>query len=75
VAAAGLDRLERVSVEAHSGSGLAQFVSTYGVEPGEWGLMVDPRGWLSVVRGNPANAAEGLGVSSGDLIWLAAPRS
>jgi hypothetical protein len=36
--------------------------------------MVDPRGWLSVVRGNPANAAEGLGVSSGDLVWLAAPR-
>jgi hypothetical protein len=42
------------------------------LEPGEWGLMVDPRGWLSVVRGNPANAAEGLGVSSGDLVWLAA---
>jgi hypothetical protein len=36
---------------------------------------VDPRGWLSVVRGNPTNAAEGLGVSSGDLIWLAVPRS
>jgi S-adenosylmethionine hydrolase len=76
VAAAGLDRLERVSVEAHSGSGIAQFVSTYAdLEPGEWGLMVDPRGWLSVVRGNPANAAEGLGVSSGDLIWLTAPRN
>jgi len=39
------------------------------------GLMVDPRGWLSVVRGNPANAAEGLGVSSSDLIWLTAPRN
>jgi S-adenosylmethionine hydrolase len=75
VAAAGLDQLDRVSLEAHSGSGSAQFVSTYAdPEPGEWGLMVDPRGWLSVVRGNPANAAEGLGVSSGDLVWLAAPR-
>jgi S-adenosylmethionine hydrolase len=39
VAAAGLDRLERVSVEAHSGSGLAQFVSTYAdLEPGEMGV-------------------------------------
>ena len=35
-----------------------------------WGLTVDPRGWLSVVRANPGNAAEGLGVGSGDLIWL-----
>jgi S-adenosyl-L-methionine hydrolase (adenosine-forming) len=75
VAAAGLDRLDRVSVESHSGSGTAQFVSTYAdLEPGEWGLMPDPRGWLSVVRGNPANAAEGLGVTSGDLVWLAVPR-
>jgi hypothetical protein len=32
--------------------------------------MIDPRGWLSVIRGNPANAAEGLGVASGDLVWL-----
>jgi S-adenosylmethionine hydrolase len=54
VAAVGLDQLDRVSVEAHSGSGIAEFVSTYAdLEPGEWGLMVDPRGWLSVVRGNP----------------------
>jgi S-adenosylmethionine hydrolase len=74
VAAAGLDRLDRVSVEAHSGSGVAQFVSTYAdLEPGDWGLMLDPRGWLSVIRGNPANAAEGLGVTTGDLVWLADP--
>ena len=30
----------------------------------------DPRGWLAVVRANPGNAAQGLGVSSGDLIWI-----
>jgi hypothetical protein len=43
------------------------------VESGDWGLIVDPRGWLSVVRGNPANAAEGLGsVAPGDPIWLTA---
>jgi hypothetical protein len=32
--------------------------------------MVDPRGRLSVIRGNTANAAEGLGIGSGDLVWL-----
>jgi S-adenosyl-L-methionine hydrolase (adenosine-forming) len=75
LAAAGLDQLERVSVEAHSGGGVAQFVSTYAdLEPGDWGLMIDLRGWLSVIRGNPANAAEGLGVGSGDLVWLRTPR-
>jgi hypothetical protein len=42
------------------------------VEPATRGI-VDPRGWLSVVRGNPANAAEGLGsVAPGDPIWLTA---
>ena len=41
-----------------------------------WGLIVGPRGWLSVIRGNPANAAEGLGgVQPGDPIWLTAPRA
>jgi len=33
-------------------------------------LLADPRGWLSVVRANPGNAAEWLGVSNGDPVWL-----
>jgi hypothetical protein len=41
---------------------------------GEWDLIVDPRGWLSIIRGNPGNAADGLGVASGDVVWLAEPR-
>jgi len=46
-------------------------VSTYAdSDPEWWGWMVDPRGWLAVVRANPWNAAQGLGVSSGDLIWI-----
>lgn len=71
---AGLDGDELVQVDATSGSGRARRVSTYGdVAPGEWGLIVDPRGWLLVMRGNPANAAEGLGgVGPGDPIWLTA---
>jgi hypothetical protein len=71
LASAGLDQAERVSVEAHSGATVVKRVSTYAdLAGGEWGMIVDPRGWLSVVRGNPANAAEALGVGSGDLVWL-----
>ena len=74
LAAAGLDGAAKIQVDATSGSCRARCVATYAdVESGDWGLIVDPRGWLSVVRGNPANAAEGLGsVAPGDPIWLTA---
>jgi hypothetical protein len=69
--AAGLDGAAKISVQAHAGTGLATRVATYAdLEAGDWGLIVDPRGWLAVIRGNPANAAEGLGVGTGDLVWL-----
>jgi S-adenosyl-L-methionine hydrolase (adenosine-forming) len=71
LAAAGLDRHERIAVASHAGEAVVQRVSTYAdLSPGEWGLMVDPRGWLAVIRGNPGNAAEGLGIGSSDLVWL-----
>jgi S-adenosyl-L-methionine hydrolase (adenosine-forming) len=75
LAEAGLDGAGEIQVDATSGAGRARRVSTYAdVASGDWGLIVDPRGWLSVVRGNPANAAEGLGsVAPGDPIWLTAP--
>ena len=73
--AAGLDRLELISVETLAGAAVAQRVATYAdLDSGAWGLMLDPRGWLSVIRGNPGNAAEGLGVGGGDLVWLAEAR-
>ena len=51
-------------------------MSTYAdLAPDEWGVLVDPRGWLSVVRGNPGNAAEGLGVGGGDLVWITGVRA
>jgi S-adenosyl-L-methionine hydrolase (adenosine-forming) len=76
LSAAGLDRAERIAVEAHGGAAVVERVSTYAdLEEGEWGLIVDPRGWLSVIRGNPANAGEGLGVTSGDLVWVSEPRA
>jgi S-adenosyl-L-methionine hydrolase (adenosine-forming) len=69
--AARLDGSERVSVRSLSGDVVASRVHTYAAIDGEgWGLIVDPRGWLSVIRGNPGNAAQGLGVGGGDLIWL-----
>jgi S-adenosylmethionine hydrolase len=74
LAEVGLDGAEEIQVDATSGAGRARRVATYAdVDSGDWGLIVDPRGWLSVVRGNPANAAEGLGsVAPGDPIWLTA---
>jgi S-adenosyl-L-methionine hydrolase (adenosine-forming) len=73
--AAGLDGGEQISVETHGGAALARRITTYAdLESGEWGLIVDSRGWLAVIRGNPANAAEGLGVNGGDLVWVTAPR-
>ena len=71
LAAAGLDQAELLSVDALSGSAVVKRVSTYAdLEEGDWGLIVDPRGRLAVIRGNPANAAAGLGVGSEDIVWL-----
>ena len=76
LAEAALDEADAIQVDSTSGAGRAQRVSTYSdVAAGDWGLIVDPRGWLLVIRGNPANAAEGLGsVGPGDPIWLTAAR-
>ncbi len=76
LAAAGLDRAERILVETPAGgSAVASTVATYAdLSSGEWGLMVDPRGWLSVICGNPVNAAQSLGVAGGEVVWLTADR-
>ena len=75
-AAAGLDRADRVLVETPvGGSAVASMVATYAdLTSGEWGLMVDPRGWLSVICGNPINAAQSLGVAGGEVVWLSPDR-
>jgi S-adenosyl-L-methionine hydrolase (adenosine-forming) len=71
--AAGLDSPDRIEVGALSGSAEARRTSTYAeLAPDEYGVMLDPRGWLSIVRGNPGNAAEGLRLQGGDLVWLSA---
>jgi S-adenosyl-L-methionine hydrolase (adenosine-forming) len=76
LANAGLDKVPTVQIDATSGSARAHWGSTYAdVEAEGWGLIVDPRGWALVIRGNPGNAADGLGgVAPGDPIWLTAAR-
>jgi S-adenosyl-L-methionine hydrolase (adenosine-forming) len=73
VADAGLDDVPDLAVEAVSGATRARRAETYAdLTPGEYGVIFDPRGWLSIVRGNPANALEGLGLDVGDSVWISA---
>jgi len=68
---AGLWETSELAGEGVSGSALARHGETYGdFEPGECGVLMDPPGWLTVVRGNPASALEGLGVDIGDQVWV-----
>jgi S-adenosylmethionine hydrolase len=75
LSAAGLDVAKDLMVEAIKASTQAKRGTTYAdFEPGEYGLIVDPRGWLTVVRGNPASALEELGLATGDPVWITAPQ-
>ena len=72
LAAASLDGEESLAIEAVSGSAEAKRGSTYAdFEAGEYGVLFDPRGWLTIVRGNPASALDGLGLSLAAPVWLA----
>jgi hypothetical protein len=71
LAQAGLDdapmlRIETVAeaTDAGRGSTFADF------EPNAYGLIFDAGGWLTIVRGNPGNALDGLGATPGDLVWI-----
>ena len=74
--AAGLDGVGRLAVEGLAGWVEARRGETFAdFAPGEYGVIFDPRGWLMVVRGNPASALEGLGLATGDPVWLSGPTS
>ena len=74
--AAGIAESPDLAVEAVSGSTRARRGSTYAdFTTGEYGLIFDARGWLMVVRGNPASALEGLGLAVGDNVWISGPPS
>jgi S-adenosylmethionine hydrolase len=69
--AAELDDAAAVTVEALSGTAQAKRGSTYAdFEPGEYGVLFDPRGWLTIVRGNPASALDGLGLALAAPVWI-----
>ena len=71
LAAAGLADSPKLKVEAAAGSTEARRGNTYAdFAPGEYGLIFDPRGWLMVVRGNPDSALQGLGLATGDPVWI-----
>ncbi len=71
LALARLENAPDVAVEAMAGSVPARRCETYAdLAPGEYGVIFDPRGWLSIIRGNPGNALEDLRLSIGDLVWI-----
>jgi len=75
LAAAGLDAEGALAIEALSGAAEAKRGSTYAdFTAGEYGVLFDPRGWLTIVRGNPASALEGLGLALAAPVWLTAVR-
>lgn len=72
--AAQLQEAPELAVEGVAGSGRARRGETYAdFKANEYGVIMDPRGWLMIVRGNPGNALEGLGLSVGDQVWLGIP--
>jgi S-adenosylmethionine hydrolase len=71
LAVSRLDRVEELAVETSGASVHARRGQTYAdFEAGEYGVIIDPRGWLTIVRGNPGNALEDLQLSVGDLVWI-----
>jgi S-adenosyl-L-methionine hydrolase (adenosine-forming) len=69
--AAGLGDADVLGIEAIAGAADARRGNTFAdFEPGDYGVIFDERGWLTVVRGNPESALEGLGLGLGDLVWI-----
>jgi S-adenosylmethionine hydrolase len=71
---AGLADATALAVESVSGAVEAKRGSTYAdFAAGEYGVLFDPRGWLTIVRGNPASALDGLGLALAAPVWLSRP--
>jgi hypothetical protein len=61
----------RLSVESLAGWVEVRRAETYAdFDRGEYGVIFDPRGWLTIIRGNPGNALEDLHLSIGDMLWI-----
>jgi S-adenosylmethionine hydrolase len=73
---AGLADASMLTIKATTASADARCGSTYAdFETGEYGVLFDERGRMEVVRGNPASALEGLGLSPGHLVWITRSRA
>jgi S-adenosylmethionine hydrolase len=71
--AAGLGEEPVVLIGSPAASATARRVSTYsGVGLGEYGLIVDAWGWVTVCRFE-ASAGEGLMVGRDDVVWIGRP--
>jgi S-adenosyl-L-methionine hydrolase (adenosine-forming) len=71
LSAAGLADTSALEIEAHSDLAEASRGDTYAdFPPGAYGVILDPLGWLTIVRGNPASALEGLALALGDPVWI-----
>ncbi len=61
-----------VEVATTATSVRARRIVTYGdVQPGEYGMLVDAWDWVAVIRFE-ASAADGMAVTRGDPVWIAA---
>jgi S-adenosyl-L-methionine hydrolase (adenosine-forming) len=68
---AHLHEAPRLSLEGLSGWVEVRRAQTYAnFDRGEYGVIFDPRGWLTIIRGNPGNAFQDLNLSIGDMIWI-----
>ncbi len=75
LARAGLADAPIMTIKALAGSAEAKRGSTYAdFKAGEYVVIFDERGWMEIVRGNPASALEGLGVALGHLVWISRSR-
>jgi S-adenosylmethionine hydrolase len=73
---AGLDNAQFLTIKAMAASAEARRGRTYAdFEEGDYGVIFDERGWMEIVRGNPASALEGLGLSPGHLVWISRSRT
>jgi hypothetical protein len=71
IALAALDEGPSIVIEWKGGAVEARRGVTYAdFKPGEYGVIFDPRGWLTIIRGNPGNAVEDLRLSVGDVVTL-----
>ena len=71
VVLAELDDAPTVLVTWAGGAVHARRGATYAdFEPREYGVLFDPRGWLTIIRGNPGNAVEDMRLAVGEHVSI-----